>query len=342
MSVWAEFHPLKSCVIGTLPDPKDIIPFTNLKNRYEKYFTEIINRSRHELDNLEKVLKSFNVKTYRSKQTYPFHNGKTINTPPLAVRDIYGIYGNSLFKGNFAFDWNKKVPESCDHVLDKINFDTTVRLSTNDIFFDGDFFTFDPEKDLPRPIFHPPITQRCGNDIIMAKKFGYDGNELGKTQYINWIKSVNPKAKFHILDTDGHIDSQIFLVRPGLLLTSLSVDKLPNFFDKWEKIYVESLKVQSLHKKNEYRHKKFHPVIAQSFYNFLQTCTEETYFNLNSLSINEHTVLFTGIHPFLFSQLEKKGIDCVAVDMKATTFWDTGVHCVTNELERQGDLENYA
>ena len=163
-----------------------------------------------------------------------------------------------------------------------------------------------------------------------------------KEEYVNWIKSVNPNAKFHTIDTESHIDSQIFLVRPGLLLTSLRSQKLPSFFDKWEKIYVESVNSQAHHKKNEYRHKKFHPVIAQWFYNFLETCTEETYFNLNSLSIDEENVLFTGTHPKLFSQLEKKGITCIAVDMKATTFWDTGVHCSTNELERHGELENYA
>jgi len=342
MSVWAEFNNLKSCVIGTLPDPKDIIPFTRLKNSYEKYFTEILNKSKQELDQLEKVLNSFNVSTHRSAQTYPIHNGKTINTPPLAIRDIFTVYGNSLFKGNFAFEWNKHVPESCDHALDNINFSSTFNLPTDNFFFAGDFAEFNPDKDLPRPMFHPPLSLRIGNDIVIGKKYGKEGNTLGKEEYVNWIKSVNPNAKFHTIDTESHIDSQIFLVRPGLLLTSLRSQKLPSFFDKWEKIYVESVNSQAHHKKNEYRHKKFHPVIAQWFYNFLETCTEETYFNLNSLSIDEENVLFTGTHPKLFSQLEKKGITCIAVDMKATTFWDTGVHCSTNELERHGELENYA
>ena len=68
----------------------------------------------------------------------------------------------------------------------------------------------------------------------------------------------------------------------------------------------------------------------------------KTYFNLNSLSIDENTVLFTGTDKDLFNQLERKGITCVPVSMKATTFWDTGVHCATNELERIGELQNYA
>ena len=58
--------------------------------------------------------------------------------------------------------------------------------------------------------------------------------------------------------------------------------------------------------------------------------------------INENTVLFTGKHKRLFNQLEKHGVDCVSVDLRATTFWDNGLHCVTNELEREGQLEDYA
>lgn len=342
MGTWAEFNPLKSCVIGTLPQPSDIISHTKLTNRYKDYFAEILHKGIQELDALEKVLGDFKVVTHRSVQKYTFHNGKTVTTPPLAVRDIFTVYGNSLFKGNYAFEWNKDVPGSCDHVLDSEDFDSVYELPSNDIFFDGDYSNFNIANDLPRPMFHPPLTLKCGNDIIVAKDFGNSGNKAGYDIFKQWTMNVNPKARFHVLDTIGHIDAQIFMIRPGLMLTSMSSDKLPDFFDRWEKIYVEPVTAQPLHKKHAYRHKKFHPVIAQSFYNFLETCTEETYFELNSLSINENTVLFTGVHKDLFNQLEKKGVTCVPISWKATTFWDTGVHCATNELERQGDLEDYA
>lgn len=329
-------------MIGTIPEPKKILPFTQLTNRYEKYFTEILDRSRHELDDLEKIIQSFGVKTFRSRQDYPVHNGKTINTPPLAVRDIFSVYGNSLFKGNFAFEWNKEVPKSCDNTLSQMNFDSVTQLPTDDKFYDGDFAKFDPELDLLRPMFHPPMSLRIGNDVVIAKRYAKEGNTLGRQAYERWLQSVNPQVRFHVVDTESHIDSQIFIVRPGLMLTCLDHKHLPKYFDKWEKIHVEPVGSQLMHKKNEYRHKKFHPVIAQWFYNFLETCTEETYFNLNSLSINESTVLFTGRHPELFKKLEKKGITCVPIQMKATTFWDTGVHCATNEIERAGDLIDYA
>ena len=125
------------------------------------------------------------------------------------------------------------------------------------------------------------------------------------------------------------------------MVTCLNEKLLPEYFGNWEKIFVDNTSNKMLHRRNAYRHKKFHPVIAKFFYNFLQTNTEETYFNTNSLSIDEKTILFTGVHNALFKKLEQKGIDCVPVDMKATTFWDTGVHCATNDIERKGQLHDH-
>ena len=335
---------LKSCVIGSLPEPENIIPYTKLTKRYADYTTVIYNTARAELDNFENTLKKFGVTTYRSVQQYPYFNGEGVVTHPLAVRDFFTVYGNSLYRTNHAYWWEKDIVNSCDHVFDQINFTSTYTSPSNDIFYDGDINKFDPDKDIARPFFEPTVTIPCGNDIIIGKYFERSGNELGKQDYMKWAKSVNPKVKFHEVDAYGHIDSTLFLVRPGLLITQISPDKLPSFFDKWEKIFSppQERMLDPSYKKHKLRHRKLHPVMAKIFYNFLTTNTEETFFSGNSLSINENTILFTGKNHELFSKLEKKGIDCVSVDFRATTFWDCGPHCSSNDLERTGDLEDYS
>ena len=338
MAIWTEFHPLKKCVIGTLPRAEDIVQYTNLKNRYKGYFEHILYTAKEELDHLQRIIEGFGVATKRSIQNYPFHNGKTINTPPLMIRDFFTIYGENLFKGHLPYVWNKDLSKSCDHILK--DFEKTYDLPSENKFYDDDFSKFQPEE-LTRPFFSTACVLKCGNDIIMANDLGREGNNTGKNLFIQWIKNINPNIKIHYAKTDGHIDGQIFLVRPGLLITCLHEKSLPRYFDTWEKIFVDNTSNQMLHRRNVYRHKKFHPVIAKFFYNFLQTNTEETYFNTNSLSIDENTILFTGVHNTLFKSLEQKGVTCIPVDMKATTFWDTGVHCATNDIERTGQLDNY-
>ena len=145
MSVWSEFQPLKSCVIGTLTPAEKILPHINLVNRYKKYFKEIIRIGIEELDHLENILKSYDVKTFRSIQHYPDNTGKIINTPPLGIRDLFTIYGDNLFVGNTAFVWNKDVPYSCNHVFD--NYSSTYELPHHDIFADQ-FQTFEPNRPL--------------------------------------------------------------------------------------------------------------------------------------------------------------------------------------------------
>ena len=338
MSVWSEFQPLKSCVIGTLTPAEKILPHINLVNRYKRYFKEIIRIGIQELDNLENVLKSYDVKTFRSIQHYPDNTGKIINTPPLGIRDLFTIYGDNLFVGNTAFIWNKDVPYSCNHVFN--NYSSTYELPHHDIFADQ-FQTFEPNK-MERPLFSTAFVLRCGQDVFISKDMSKDGNDEGRKIFIEWLKSINKNINIHNVDVSGHLDGYIFLVRPGLLMTWLAPSKLPEYFKNWDKVYIDNDTNRVLSHLGQHRHKRYHPVIAQEFYNFLQTNTEETFYNINSLSINENTVLFTGKHKRLFNQLEKHGVDCVSVDLRATTFWDNGLHCVTNELEREGQLEDYA
>ena len=141
-----------------------------------------------------------------------------------------------------------------------------------------------------------------------------DGNDAGRKIFIQWLKSINKNINIHNVDVSGHLDGYIFLVRPGLLMTWLAPSKLPEYFKNWDKVYIDNDTNRVLSHLGQHRYKRYHPVIAQEFYNFLQTNTEETFYNINSLSINENTVLFTGKHKRLFNQLEKHGVDCWLVN----------------------------
>ena len=57
MAIWTEFHPLKKCIVGTLPEADKLIEHTNLTNRYRGYFEHILNKARQELDQLQNILK---------------------------------------------------------------------------------------------------------------------------------------------------------------------------------------------------------------------------------------------------------------------------------------------
>ena len=43
----------------------------------------------------------------------------------------------------------------------------------------------------------------------------------------------------------------------------------------------------------------------------------------------------------MFKFLEKNKINPIVCDLRDQSFWDNGIHCVTQDLYREGVMENY-
>jgi glycine amidinotransferase len=170
---------------------------------------------------------------------------------------------------------------------------------------------------------------------------GRTGNTLGRDYILKELTTINPNVRFHDVDCEEHLDGYIFFVRPGLLLSRISKDRLPAYFKNWDIVYVDE-QFEVYNKILNYKWKKMNPIVAQEYAWFLQTNPEETLFSLNGLSINESTVIFPGKSKNIFNILEKFGINCVSVDMRAISYWDSGLHCCTSEIYRAGNLEDYS
>jgi N-dimethylarginine dimethylaminohydrolase len=188
---------------------------------------------------------------------------------------------------------------------------------------------------------HTANVLRCGMDVFMTSNLGRTGNEEGRACVVQALKQVNPQVRIHYVDCEEHLDGYIFFIRPGLLLSRIAKDRLPLFFKNWTIIAVDET-AEVYNKVMQYKWKKLNPIVAQEYAWFLQSNPEETLFSLNGLSINETTVMLPGISKSVFTQLEKLGINCVSVDMRALTYWDSGLHCCTSELERIENLEDYS
>ena len=65
---------------------------------------------------------------------------------------------------------------------------------------------------------------------------------------------------------------------------------------------------------------------------------EETVFEVNMLSINESTIVVNNYNKTVFDFLEKHHITPVIAPFRHRWFWDGGVHCVTQDLYRNGSL----
>jgi hypothetical protein len=68
---------------------------------------------------------------------------------------------------------------------------------------------------------------------------------------------------------------------------------------------------------------------------------EETVFDVNMLSISEDCVIVNNYNKTVFDYLKKHKIEPIIWRQRHRYFWDGGVHCLTVDLEREGQRENY-
>jgi hypothetical protein len=68
---------------------------------------------------------------------------------------------------------------------------------------------------------------------------------------------------------------------------------------------------------------------------------EESIFDLNMLIINAKNVLVFNYNKQVFDALERRGITAHMIPFRHRYFWDGGIHCVTSDLHRSGNMNDY-
>jgi N-dimethylarginine dimethylaminohydrolase len=68
---------------------------------------------------------------------------------------------------------------------------------------------------------------------------------------------------------------------------------------------------------------------------------EETVFEVNMLSINEECVIVNNYNKKVFDFLAKHNIEPIVCSQRHRWFWDGGVHCLTQDLYREGEQIDY-
>ena len=61
---------------------------------------------------------------------------------------------------------------------------------------------------------------------------------------------------------------------------------------------------------------------------------EETLFDINLIVLDPNNVLVISKNSYVYNFLKEKGINVHQVDWRHRFFWDGGLHCITNEIER--------
>ena len=170
-----------------------------------------------------------------------------------------------------------------------------------------------------------PSCMKYGKDLFVNTKGA--GNKLG----FQWLQSMfGDTYNLHEIHNDkmiGHLDSQLTILRPGLLLTFHDRETLPNYFKDWDIIQADP----TMDRKKSSQQTLVDSRIQDSDFDNTVLC-------VNCLSIDRNTVVMWDHYKNetnLIKQLEQKDIEIIFVPFTYSHFFNQGVTCLTLELNRQ-------
>jgi hypothetical protein len=323
---YATFHPLKHCWIGSGFKTdwfKDLQIYKN--DRIMDPLKRIAEETEEDYQALEKILKDAGVQTYRSFLDID-KTASLTNTwkPPTTPRDHFAVLGKKLYAVGGQSEGYADVLTQIDRrnlVIDmlpaQISTATLVRVG-KDIWWD-----------LPEPLTKSQIEK-----------------------YKNaWVEEG---FRVHTSNRGYHSDSTFCVVKPGCIVSLKEVQDYQHEFPGWDVLYIPD---QSWSKVSTFLEMK-HKVGGQwwlkgeehndQLINFVNTWlkdwvgyVEETVFDVNMLSIDENTIICNNYNKEIFDYFKKHKVEPLVFNFRHRYFWDGGVHCITQDLYREGEMEDY-
>jgi hypothetical protein len=251
--------------------------------------------------------------------------------PVVAPRDETIVIGNTMYhlRSNF-----KKNPwqGALDH------------------YYANDEDVREYEEGTPWACVAPPCVVRVGKDIYID--YVYHEHVWGMVT--EPLVELAKDYRVHVSMIDGHSDSVFCPVNEGLILTTEYKETYNKTFPNWNVHHIThsnratpvelaiphgfhrwNIKDDRIGANNEFAHH-----IEEKAQEWVGDW-EETVFDVNLLILDDKTIFSVGEDEDTFEFLTKQGYNVHAFDFRCRNFWDAGMHCLTNDIRRKGECQDY-
>ena len=306
----------------------DVYPvewYEHLEPQVRDVFQQITEITREDLDQIQRTIESLGVVVQRPRYTNIDNHVNGLGNlikPDICPRDTFVVVDNRLFVPPSTHCW--------DHVLEQYRQDPNSHIVRN----------FSPSLQ-----FNGANVVRTGRDLLLDL---YWHQEKG-WNYTNEL----PGYRVQQVNNGGHLDGCFAVLQPGLIMANNYFQDYDVYYPGWELIHLsepsywpDRNKPNRPHSNGKFydttvgTNRAFNEHVIRHALDWVGTYTE-TYFELNCLVVNEHSVVMMGENEKLFRYLESRGIQVHVVPMRTRPFWDSGVHCMTVDIRRQSTLEDY-
>jgi|TARA_R110000868_G_scaffold121816_2_gene323226 hypothetical protein len=320
---YATFDPLKSCLIGknfsgdffkkNIEDTKVSDPLRRIADETEEDYQA-----------LEKILKNANIKTYRVEFDEDKFDKDWHGRPPVCPRDHFAVIGEKIYayqKTNFYGKFLQNIARENLSIGNK-----TAPVST-------------------------AFIARVGKDL-----FWDVGGRESTQEDIDFFKTkwIAEGFRVHTSNRGYHSDGCFCVVKPGCIVSLYDIQNYTTEFPGWDVLYLPD---QSWDKVDPFlkmkkkvdgkwwlKGEEHNDQLIQFVNTWLKDWVgyvEETVFDVNMLSIDQNTVICNNYNKEVFAHFKKHKVEPIVFNFRHRYFWDGGVHCITQDLYREGTQEDY-
>ena len=347
---YCTFDPLKTAIVG------DVFPIEKFKHiREDKVLSplaRVIDETKEDLENLSNTLKKFGVEVHRPNMSETADDLSAYRRkPPQQTRDDMAIVGEGCFVAN-------NLPEY-HYIFANINSDQMYYPERYMDYTDPSF-TYElniDQNNIPdqQRLLSTSFIHLLGRDIFWGTNTpGWKDSPIIRHHKQLWESQgfrVNIQATEEM---GGHGDATWCVLKPGVIVTLHDLQNYEEKFPGWDILYLEDKywdqlsPFRTMKKKvggrwwiqGEEHNDQLINHVESWLGNWVGYC-EETVFEVNMLSINPELVLVNSYNERVFDFLKKHKIEPVICTQRHRWFWDGGVHCLTQDLYREGKMEDY-
>ena len=348
--VYQQWDKLDTCVVGDVYRPEF---FSFIKDKHTRKILETVAlETKEDLDQLVKFLNDKDVKTIRPIMPTTRVHGEYL-APPLTPRDFMVMIDDKLRypaianlhhakaqydKSNKDISWHDFVTKDSEIYQAKLDcyqnvFDLARQNNTKVIGDDIDFM-------------NSAFIIRLGKDLIVGTQTELDN----KDEIREYFKQDYPDKRIRIVDSEGHADCSMCPVAEGLLISRYDMTEYQDTFPDWEVVCVDpdvhmyhdpfATKLRTLD--NDWfipgfeRTKDLVDTVDHYFNNWIGTVSEST-FMVNILMLDSKNAVCASDNEKVRKAMARYGVELHVVPFRHKWFWDAGVHCVTQDINRLGD-----
>lgn len=329
----APWHDLKSVCVGATYAPAFYQPIKN--PRIRESLQAIAQETIEDYDNLIRVLEDLGISV---SQIEIDRN--------ITIMDYVDRQGRIGYSGSQSFTLIPRPPmQPRDSVL--IVGDQAVMTNRESIWFSDLGFTPDSARVISSTKeFDAPLVTVVGNRLIADCR---DHPWLD-----SFLRDSFPDRTVVPVMIGGHNDAVFSVVAPGVIVSTYHHTNYSSTFPGWDVKYIENQSWNAVDDWRKIKHSNRdrwwvpEKLDNAEFADFIDTWltnwagfVSETVFDINMLQIDQHRVLVNNYNDTLFDFLKKHSIEPIIVPFRHRFFWDGGLHCITNDLYREGPNDCY-